>query len=85
MSEIIGPYTEDKETLQKLLTLLDALYEFKTGEENSFYCSQVNDNFRRIGLIVIGSCEYFGISASDDESEIHVKDMASVLRHAYWK
>ena len=80
---IVGPYSsQDTERLTKLL---DAVFEYVTGDENSFFPRPDLEEHRRLTLGISNSFQFFTIFRHDStvKDEV-VEQVTGILRGAYW-
>lgn len=80
---IVGPFVQ--EDTDKLQMLLDAAFEFVTGQENSYYpAADYHEQHRRLDLAVRNK-DFFVLSYRDRHVSTEIAErVAKILRDAYW-
>lgn len=74
---VIGEY-------ERLWKLVDAIVEYVTGDENSFYPESSKEETRRVDVGANKKLDFYRIRAIDPKIEPHLEGIAQVMRLVAW-
>jgi len=80
----IAPYTLGE--YERLAKLVDAIVEYETGEENSFYSPPHGEETRKVDIDVMGkNPDFYAINDLDPTMEPRLERIAEIMRMIVWR